>query len=309
MTITLPSIWTLFALTLSAFAFLVSVLNFRRKSSLSLRATYSWISSSVSSDDQHITSLIIENLKDRAVTIFAVYLRVGHNFYVEIDNFDDKPLVLKAFESWHKDYGTIEFYSVSLRRIELNDLFSSKRVKKRIVLSTSDGKYVARKFPKRWSPIHDFFRNHMTAVVRPVRLHYKDTALGGNVVYVVDIVLADGKSEIIPIHAGDHEVRIFRNFRLTKESLETTEALKRFLDEQASLGSLIYKSIEVLDVKEWRERERRDYREAPIKAKYVNWLLYRIGGRIATVLSDRRLQRENRHRLRATQPSTSIHGD
>ena len=294
MHLTLPPLWTLVALALSGIALVVAFLNFRRKSSLKLRASYTWTSSSVAADDQHISSVIVENLKDRAVTIFAIYLRVGHNYFVEIEDFEDSPLVLRAFETWHKEYGPIEFYGINARRISMNPLFDDKRAKKRIVLSTSDGKYVVTKAPKRWSPVRDFFSNHMTAIIRPVRSTYKKMAIGGRVLYVIEIVPSNGEPEIIPIHPRDYEVKRFKSFRLTKESLASADALKKFLEEQVDAGTLVCRSFEVVDIASWRKKERDFYNGSPIESHYAGYLTYRVLGRIATEISDRKLRKQNR---------------
>lgn len=296
----LPPLWTLAALALSGLALAVAYLNFRRKSSLSLRASYSWTQSSVDADDQHLSSLVVENLKDRAVTIFRIYLRVGHNFYVEIEDFQDKPLVLRAFETWHKEYGPIEFYGVSGKRIAMNSLFDDKRARKRIVLATSDGKYVITKRPKHWDPVHDFFKNHMTAVIRPVSTTYKGKPISGTASYLVEIVGTSGAVEVVSLQKDGYRFQRFKNFRLTKESLESIETLRAFFNEQIEAGSLICQSIEVVDIGAWRERERKDYnRAAPIKAAYVGYLRYRVAGRIGTILSDRRLAQVNKRRSQA----------
>jgi len=208
-----PSPWVILALALSSLALLVTYLNFRRKSSLKLRASYSWTMSSIEADDQHLSSIVIENLKDRAVTIFAIYLRIGHNYYVEIENFEDKPLVLRAYETWHREYGPIELYQLNTRRIAMNGLFDDARARRQVVLSTTDGKYVVGRAPKYWHPVGEFFKNHMTAIIQPVRSVYKDTAIGGRVSYVVDLVSSSGEPEIIPIHSRDYESAMLQELR------------------------------------------------------------------------------------------------
>lgn len=297
----IPPLWTTVAIALSCLALLIAYLNFRRKSSLSLRASYSWTQSSVDADDQHISALVIENLKDRAVTIFAIYLRVGHNFFIEIEDFEDRPLVLRAFETWHKEYGPIEFYGINGRRIAMNLLFDDKRARKRIVLSTSDGKYVVNKRPKRWTPVHDFFRNHMTAVIRPVSSTYKGKPIGGTVPYAVEIVSSNGISEVIAIHKDDFRLRRFKHFQLTKESLESAESLRAFLQEQVDAGVLVCSSFEVADIAAWREKERDFYKGEPIQAKYAGLFTYRVLGRLFTIRDDRKLAQENLRRKQAAE--------
>jgi hypothetical protein len=296
MTSLIPPLWTSLALALSCLALLIAYLNSRRKSSLSLRASFSWTRSSVDATDQHISSLIIENLKDRAATIFTVCLRVGHNFYIEIEDFQDKPLVLRVFETWHSEYGPIEFYSVNGRRIDMNALFDDKRVGMHIVLSTSDGKYVVKKRPKRWTPIHDFFQNYMTAVVRPVSSNYKGKVIGGTVSYAVEVVSPQGTSEVVALHKNHFQSQRFKNFRLSKESLESADNLGDFLQKQVEERVLTCSSFEVADIAAWREKERHHYKGAPIKAKYAGSFSYSVLGRLLTFRRNRKLARENLRR-------------
>ena len=75
-----------------------------------LRGTFS-ISSSMACDDDYVSSVVLENVKDRAVTIFAIYLQIGPNIYIVIEEFGDKPLILKGFETFQNNYEPIEFYS------------------------------------------------------------------------------------------------------------------------------------------------------------------------------------------------------
>lgn len=282
------SIWNVVALGVSIVALIIAFLNFRRKSALNIRGYFTWTSSSVAADDQHISSLVVENLKDRAVTIYGIYLRIGHNNYIEIDDFSSKPLVLKAFESWHKEYGAIEFYSCNMHKVSMNALFEDPRARKRIVLSTGDGKYIIRKSPKRWSPVSDSFKNHSTFVLHPIRSNYKDVAVGGKVAYVLDITFDDAPNEVFTLHRTDYRVVKFRNFQLTNESLKTAEALRSFIQEQISIGTLVCKSFEVIDAEEWRGKVRREYRQDPVAATYINIFQYRVLDRLATMHLKRR---------------------
>jgi hypothetical protein len=119
-------------------------------------------------------------------------------------------------------------------------------------------------------------------------------AIGGRVLYVIDIVPSNGEPEIIPIHPRDYEVKRFKNFRLTKESLASADALKQFLQQQVDAGTLVCHSFDVVDIASWREKERDFYNGSPIEARYAGYLTYRALGRIATVISDRKLRKQNR---------------
>lgn len=287
------------AVCISTLALIVATKNYWRKAGVHLRGSFS-IASSRSCEDHYVSHVIIENLKDRAITIFTIYLRVGHSYYIEIEDFSDRPLLLKPYESYHKEYGPIQFYGINMNRIDLNSLLKDEKVSKRLVLSTSEGKYVVPSAIRQWSPIGDFFRNHMTAIVRPAQAIYKDKYIGGNIKYVIDFVGDNGQSEIVPIHPEDYRLKIFRKFALTRESLASLTALQEYLDEQQRNGKLVCRSFTVLDVDTWRERNNESYGERCIHAQYIGFFKYHVLGRVATRIADRRLKIENAKRITQT---------
>jgi hypothetical protein len=142
------------ALFVSATALFVAAKNYWRKAGIKVRGTYS-IASSRDCNDKYVSTIILENLKDRAVTIFALYLRVGHSYYIQIEDFEDRPLLLRAFETYQKDFGPIQFYGINNNRINLNRLLDDRNIKKGLVLSTADGKYVVPSRIMQWNPIAD----------------------------------------------------------------------------------------------------------------------------------------------------------
>jgi hypothetical protein len=282
--------------SLSALTFVVR--NYLRKSGIYVRGQYSVCSSS-SCQDKYVSGIVLENAKDRPVVIFKVFLLLGKNYYVELESFDEEPKILKPYEVYSKQYDPVDFYSVNMRRIKLNALMESKKVTSQIVLSTSHGKYIVREWINRWDPISDFFKNHMTALIHPMRLTYKNKCFGSEVKYIVDIKTEDGKEETIPIYPRDYEIRKFRKFNLTRESLQSRAALEEYLLEQAFNGGLNCSDITVSDIEEWRtEHYSDDYKEV-IEAKYYNWFMYFVVGRVITKFSDIRLYLENRKHFKA----------
>jgi len=297
LTISLPAAA---ALCISLVALFVAIKNYRRKAGLCVRGSFS-VAASRACNDQYVKTIILENLKDRAITIFAAYLQVGYNLYILIEDFDDKPLILKAFESYQKEYGPIEFYSSNSDRIDLNNLFDNKKIKKRLVLSTADGKYVIPSSIQRWNPISDFFKNHMTIMVYPLQSIYKEKYLGANIKYVVDIEKQSGKTEVVPIQANDFQIKVFRTFSLTQESLKNKEALSKYISEQILNGNLICRRFLVHDIETWRENANKHYSGQPIIAESCNAFQYFILGRVFTLYSDWKLNRENQKRSKEVQ--------
>ncbi len=167
------------ALVVSIIALVYTAKTYFLKAGANIRGSYT-ICSNVACEDKYISSVTLENLKDRAIVVFRIWLKLGHNYYIEIDDFEDVPLILRPFEAFRKDYDPIDLYLASATRVLMNSLLDRRKIKKRLVLATSDGKYVVRTWIKHWDPVIDFFKNHMTAVIRPMRSRYKGKAYGGN---------------------------------------------------------------------------------------------------------------------------------
>lgn len=56
--------------------------NYRRKAGVLIRGNYA-IMEMFACKDLFVSTIILENQKDRAITIFGIYLRIGFNYYIE----------------------------------------------------------------------------------------------------------------------------------------------------------------------------------------------------------------------------------
>jgi hypothetical protein len=232
-------------------------------------------------------------LKDRAVVIFKIYLQVGHNYFIEVEDFEGDPLTLRPFEIFNKEYDPIDLYSIGMGRILLNDLLDDKSVKRKIVLSTSEGKYIVKDYIKYWDPIGLFFQNYATAIIHPLRSIYKGKSYGSNAKFIVEFKMESGNDEIIPIYPRDYELRIFRHFSLTKESLESKEALEVYLYEKVIEGIIKCIDVIVYNMVDWRNEIYEDENKKVITAKYENWFEYYVIAWLESRFSDYRLKKQN----------------
>jgi hypothetical protein len=289
-----PAIYIL-GTAISTFILTVAVQNYRRKSGIGVQGSYT-VTSSIDCDDKYVSSIILENLKDRSITIFAIYLQAGRPYHLQLDNFEDAPFILKPFETFYKEYGPIEFYEFNMKKVEMDALFDNKNVRKRLVLSTSQGRYVIRKGLYRWNPIVEYFRNSYAATPRPITSTYKQLLLGSNVKYVVELGFKDGENQVIPICRRDHELQRFRSFRLTPESIANKESLEAFLESMRVEGKLICKSLKVADIDEWRKTHRDDYKEPKIVLTDVGPIRYHVFGRLHSIYTNWKTKRDNRRR-------------
>lgn len=270
----MPVSWySIAAICISTVALLVAIKNYRRKAGIFVRGSFA-ISSSRDCDDRYVSDVLIENLKDRAVTVFSIYLRVGHNFYIHIEDFEKSPLVLKAYETFQKRYGPIQFYGLNSNRVDLNSLLGDHKIRKKLILSTSDGKYVVPSSLRHWNPVGEFFKNHLTATLRPVRLTHKGKDIGGNIKYIIEFIPHEGEPEVVPIHPRDYELKIFRTFSLTRDALQSATALEEYLRTKSEEGVLKCNSFKVHDIDAWRSRED-FYTDKTIHGRYYGFFTYR----------------------------------
>jgi len=290
----ISAINSIVALIISIIALIYTIKAYSLKAGSNVRASFGMCSSSRSCEDQYVSNITLENLKDRAVVIFKIYLRIGHNYYLELEDFEDTPLILQPFEVFKKEYDALDLYTINTDRIDLNKIFDEKKAKKRIVLSTSDGKYVVNSWIKNWDPVYDFFNNHLTAVIYPKRTTYKGKSYGINTKYIVDIKTESEKEEVIPIYPGDYRIKKFKKFNLTKESLESKETLEAYLYEQVGAGILNCSEITVYDTKTWFDERYNLENKKTINSEYYGWFFYKVLGPLLTKYSNYRLRKKNR---------------
>jgi hypothetical protein len=286
-----PAIWASIATALPLIALFFGFRSYWLKWGVQVRGTFG-ITSSIECEDDFVHSVILENLKDRAVTIFALYLRIGTNLYLEIEDFGDTPLILKGFETVTKTYGPLEFYSLNGNRWKVRELLMSQNVKKRLILSTSQGRYVVRKPIAHWSPVNLFFKNHFTAIIRPARPTFKGKSFGSNAVFAIVFKLKDGTENTVALYPHDYQVVKFRDFQLTQEALESKDALKRFLDQKRNEGVLKVSEVEVFDLNQLKGTDFQPTRT--IDGREMNALTYYIIGPVVTRFRDFQLRRENK---------------
>lgn len=284
------SIATLIAAVVAA---VYSVRAYRLKSGLDIRGTWG-LMSSIAAEDRYVHEITLENLKDRSVVIFKVFLEIEHGYFIELEEFDSDPLILKPFEAVRRRYDPIDHYSVNMRRIRMDPVLTNRRARRRLVLATSQGRYNVSRWVNRWDPVGLFFRNYATAIVRPMRSMLDGKAYGSGTMYVVKLMSPGRDPEVIPIYARDYEVKKFRGFQLSREALESKGALEVFLLERAIAGELRCADLEVFDLQEWRATAYGDDEAQPMDATPRGWLAYHVVGALVTRWEHLRLWRLNR---------------
>jgi hypothetical protein len=302
---------TIATLIVSLVGAFYAVRGFWLKSGYRIRGTWSTLST-VDCDDEFVSNVTLENLKDRAAVIFEIYLQIGHNYYLQIEDFEENPLVLQPFAAFHREYDPIEHYVAGGgSRVNINALLSKKGVRRRLVLSTADGRYVVRQWIRRWMPVLLFFRNHWTGIIHPVRKSFEGKTYGSNIRFVVQLTGPSGKVETVPLRAMDWEISVFRGCKLTREALQSKEALEAFLLEKAVSGELVCADLAVYDLETWRAEAFELERKKPVAVlPEVGWLKYFVLGRVYTWVLTSRTRKANlrRQALRIRKATAALEG-
>lgn len=281
------------ALLISIIALYYTVQAFLLKSGQKLRCDISTCST-IKCNDSYVASITLENIKDRATVIFEIYLKLSRGNYLLIESFENKPLILKPFEVYYKEFDPLLFYSSGMKKISLKKVLQNRKIKRSILLSTTDGKYTVKSNTKRWSPISIFFTNYMTAIIKPVRIPYKGKYYGDKVKYLVELKSKNKKEQVIDFYERDFEIKKFKKFPLTKESLESKKKLKEYLKLQREQGKIKFDKIRVINFGKIANKIKEDYDNEIIEIEPNSFLKYNIMGRIYTKYENYRLKIKNK---------------
>ena len=284
---------------LTAWATIISLvyaaLTFRLKSGIQIRGSYGLVTSSDSCKDGYIKSITLENLKDKAVVIYEICLRLAPNCYLVLETLRAAPLILKPFEVYAKEYDPVDFYSMSMKTLDLRPMFKAERMNKvRIVLSTGEGLYHVKQSIRIRRAYELFFKNYLTAIAQPIRLTHEGRAYGGNAIYLLVLVDSKGEEACVPIYPEDYMVKRFRDFPLTRESLASRDSFEKYLQSKQEEGVLKCAKLNVIDMQARREKLYAEYNQNPIIVKPMSKLTHELIGLAYTFSSNAKNSWNNR---------------
>ena len=180
-----------------------------------------------------------------------------------------------------------------MKQVDINEILIDTKIKKKIVLSTTNGKYEVIAHIKHWSPTYEYLGNYYTAVIRPERLEYKGKNYGANIKYLVDLKYNNGSEQILAIHK-DPKYNTLKDLHLTPDILSSKSSLETFFREQKEAGTISFEDIKILDFEDEVRQIREHYKEESLRAETHNFFQYRIIGKIKSAWVDFNLWWENR---------------
>lgn len=275
---------------------------FRLKSSTKISSRYGW-SSDLYYNDTYIHSVTLENHKDKSEAVFGIYLRLGRNIYIELEEFDKQPLILPPFEVVSRNLSPVSHYSYGSSIIDINEAFRRKHLKRSIMLSTSHGKYKTKSSKGHWHPRSESLRNDNIAALYCTRIEHVNTkgneyVLPSNVLYIVYFTQG-GKDKQSSILGGEFLRHNDTNFAITEECLQSKEVLLKYLRGLESLKELgvDLNSFRVVSVDEIPEVERdRVFFKDTIIATPSNSRLMNVAGRAYAIIRQFDMNRRNHDR-------------
>ena len=269
----------------AAIALVYTIRSDRRKAGLDVRYDYS-VMTSIASKEPWVLHLMLQNMKDRSLVIYTIYVEIGHGLFVQIEDRASDPIILDAYGVYRREYETIEYYDAgSFRATGLGEIGlisngkAGDNTRRRLVLATSEGRY----HPKRYVDIYDprlesFLRHRPNIVMVPKRLIYEGHAFGSETRYLLAFTLPSGEKRIQPIHSLRFVWDDFRDWGMTEDTLATKETLETFLQEQIRNGHWDVTNLEVIDPSKAREAMYR-WVAGSRAVMTLGWFGYNIGFR------------------------------
>ena len=256
--------------------------------------------SDIQSEDDYPEEIILNNNKDKSIVINKIFMRFGFNCYLLIEDFGDKPLIIPAFESYKKKYEPIVSYSASANRASINKLIKDKKIKRKIYLSTPEGKIIVSSPKKQWDPIMLCFKNCATHYVEPDRIYYKGNAYGCRTTYLVELK-KDGKENILSFTPEDAHLIKYKNiFKgdiiFNETAFDSVEKLTAYFMELKKQNMVEFDEINVIDFQEYLGVNYQINKDKIVEIPKLNVFQYYILGKIVTKIRNKEIKKQNKKR-------------
>lgn len=248
-----------------------------------------------SKDLPYISSVIIENQKDKDLVIHDIYVRFGPDIYVDLldKDFSDKynivvpPLSVKEIQ-----FGPVFMYNVNTHRVAVESLF--KTTKYKIVLSTSQGKLICNDWDKGWSAISESLNNHHVVVAHPNRIYSTSSVYFKNIFetpaidyssysdevkYVVKLITKDGDKMFCKIYDNNKKIVLFKDLTFSEEVLKDEDSIRKYLNKAKEKKLVNFSKIEeIYNVQKMMDSTLELYQDEIIELKSESPLhFYTIG--------------------------------
>ncbi len=285
---------SLVALVISIVALYYTVRAFILKIGHKFRCSTS-VSSSIDCEQSYVSSIIIENQKDKAAIIFKIYLQIGRGNYLVIEDFSENPLIINPFEVYYKKYEPILFYSDGTNVTSLNNVLNNRKIPNKVILATTKGKYKVKNNIQTWDALSPYFNNHLTRLLSPIRLNYKNNYYGSEIKYIVTLTLEDQTEQIIKIYCNNKNNSGYKNSKIQEKHISSKLTMQDFFNEQRIKGNIKFESVEVFDFGQYVDKMKKDYNGKTEPVKSHSFFKYFIVGKVYTIIDNIELWKMNKN--------------
>lgn len=223
----------------------------------------------ISSDniEPYVSQIILENRKDKEVTVYNIYVQYGEAIYLDLLHQNPnnsinrliKPILLPPFSVKIINLGPPIAYKDGMLRVEnVYELFKCKKVE--IVLSTNYGKVIAENVDI-WEP--PFRKQDNVKIIYPIRQHYggsntyESPSIFTNTKFLVTITYPSGKKGYQQLL--DRDLMYLFNVEQLPEDLMTVDQVKKVYGEKYKTQLPDGTKVQVEDVrdliKRWRKND------------------------------------------------------
>ncbi|WP_369987127.1 hypothetical protein [Pseudomonas xanthosomatis] len=217
-------------------ALAVAISNYRRKSGIDIAGSYE-CGVDRRTDQPFVSELRLENRKDRAVTIYFVFLKLGENIYIELQNHESNPLILKAFESYRGKLDMVAGYTSRARFVNISKALLDSSVKKELILATGSGKYKVVRKIKHWHARNAFFNRAEVSLINPLVISWEGQVVGNRTRFFVEVTSNDGRDKsVIGFPSPQSELPGSVGLLISPGDYETVERLGAFLEKSKKRG-------------------------------------------------------------------------
>lgn len=251
MLIDLTSIQYTFALTVALVAAYFGYRRYRTKVGHALIGRFI-IENDTGAPDHFIKKIQIENLKDRPVAVYAIYVRLRAGAYLLVDDLNDSPLIIPPYSVHKKTYDAVVLYKQNMTRYSINNslsIWKREAEPPRLVLNTNFGKVVTKESKTNWNPEWSKLTNKHTLVIKPHRNNLDGKSYPPAAQFIIKLTHESGFDEELTIDTRSWKCDEFAYFDLPEHVLENGRTLYDHLSMLQSWNVLNAKKIEVIDLK------------------------------------------------------------
>ncbi|MFZ6504740.1 hypothetical protein ACO0F1_20380, partial [Acinetobacter baumannii] len=150
-----------------------------------------------------------------------IFIRVGHNIYIQLIDGYDETFVLKPYETLNQKLEPHFVYMAGVKRIvNLPDIINNKKIKKKIVLDTTEGIVVCSNL--RYKKIINKVLSHYSTglIIRHTGQFINGIPVGNNVLYFIEIITKNGENSFITISKNPESSLLEGKLKFDTEQLK-----------------------------------------------------------------------------------------